>query len=140
MASTLYPCSLGTARIVQHKFAPTHPVATILRTNPCQVHYLAAVPNLPVPVPEAAAKLADRAAAFRTQTCNLELIVNTHNGYQRYVHLAAMLSVAIRLLVDLDFDIKHTAAPDIACDRHRHPPDDVHDQGADIVSQVCAAR
>ena len=48
-----------------------------------QVHYLAGLPNLPIPVPDAAAKLAARAAAFRTQTCNLELIVNTHNGYQR---------------------------------------------------------
>jgi len=70
----------------------------------CQVHYLAGLPNLPTPVPEAAAKLAARAAAFRTQTCNLELIVNTHNDYQRCVgvvdtpfspHLGAGLTYAM---------------------------------------------
>ena len=62
-------------------------ITAIITVTHRQVRYLAALSNLPVPVPEAAAKLADRAAAFRTQICNLELIVNTHNSYQKCARL-----------------------------------------------------
>lgn len=59
-----------------------------------QVRYFTSLPGLPVPVPDAAQKLAHRADAFRSQICNLELIVNTYNSAQRTVMPVERLLIA----------------------------------------------